>query len=78
MRLAVYQLAFDADEYGDDAGKWIVVTEDGESEVTGPMGEQDARLFVECLNAVFSYERSPGRFKFGLQVITDIVKQRLK
>lgn len=78
MRFAVYQLAFDTEEYGEKAGKWIVVTEDGEREVTGPMGEQDARLFVDCLNTAFSYERAPGRFKFGLQVITDIVKQRLK
>ncbi len=36
MRFATYRLADDREEYGGSAGQWIVVTEDGEREVTGP------------------------------------------
>ncbi len=42
------------------------------------MSEQDAELFVDCLNTAFAYERAPGRFRFGLEGIIDMVKKRLK
>lgn len=52
MRFDVFQLANDWDAYGTDSGGWIVVTKDNEHEITGPMGESDARLFANALNAL--------------------------
>jgi len=41
----LYQLANDPETYGADANKWLVVSDDGEEEITGPMREEDAEAF---------------------------------
>lgn len=78
MRFVTYQLANDREAYGMDAGQWIVVTEDGERELTGSMDECDASLFVECLNVAFAFGRETARLDFGLDSVIVMVHERLK
>jgi hypothetical protein len=44
-----YQLADDEQTYGPNAGRLIVVTEDGEHELSGPMNEEDAEAFARMI-----------------------------
>jgi hypothetical protein len=49
----VFRLADDSEEYGPNAGKFIVVSgNDDESEHSGPMSEADAMMLARCLNAL--------------------------
>ncbi|WP_298161121.1 hypothetical protein [Brevundimonas sp.] len=43
----LYQLADEPETYGSDAAKWIIVSDDGESELTGPMDHAAALASLE-------------------------------
>lgn len=48
-----WQLAPDETTYGKDAGRWVIVTEDGEHELPfGVMEEVDAIAVVQAHNAL--------------------------
>lgn len=45
----LYQLADEPETYGDDAAKWIVVSDDGEDELTGPMDHAAAEAALASM-----------------------------
>lgn len=61
MKFETYRLADDIVEYGSDAGKFLVVTDNGDTEVTKPMNEEDAVLLVGALNELNAYRRRYGQ-----------------
>lgn len=62
----LYQLADDAETYGDDAGRFLLVSTDGEQELTGPMLRGDADGMLRLLGALqFIADRAGHGKRFG-------------